>query len=98
MITVDDGVPIEARVALVAVANGRFFGGGMMIAPDAELDDGAFDIVIVRAAGKLKLIWDHPAALRRPASQPSVDHHPARQESGCRTARRSASPTARWST
>lgn len=57
-ITVDDGAPVEARMALVAVANGRFFGGGMMIAPDAELDDGQFDIVILRAAGKLGLIRD----------------------------------------
>ncbi|MER9253260.1 diacylglycerol kinase family lipid kinase [Mesorhizobium sp. M0598] len=57
-ITVDDGAPVEARMALVAVANGKFFGGGMMIAPDAELNDGEFDIVILRAAGKLKLIWD----------------------------------------
>ena len=45
-------------MALVAVANGRFFGGGMMIAPDAALDDGLFDIVILRAAGKLGLIQD----------------------------------------
>lgn len=57
-ISVDDGAPIEAKMALVAVANGRFFGGGMMIAPDAELDDGQFDIVILRAAGKLGLIRD----------------------------------------
>jgi YegS/Rv2252/BmrU family lipid kinase len=58
LISVDDGDALEARVALVAAANGRFFGGGMMIAPDAEPDDGAFDIVIVRAAGKMKLILD----------------------------------------
>ncbi len=57
-ITVDDGEPVEARMALVAVANGKFFGGGMMVAPDAELDDGLFDIVILRAAGKLGLIRD----------------------------------------
>lgn len=57
-VIIDDGEPVEARVALVAVCNGRFFGGGMMIAPDAELEDGLFDIVIVRAAGKLGLIWD----------------------------------------
>ena len=57
-ISVDDGAPIEAKMALVAVANGRFFGGGMMIAPDAELADGQFDIVILRAAGKLGLIRD----------------------------------------
>ncbi len=57
-ITIDDGEPVEARMALVAVANGKFFGGGMMIAPDAELDDGAFDIVILRAANKFRLILD----------------------------------------
>ncbi|KQZ87120.1 diacylglycerol kinase [Mesorhizobium sp. Root157] len=57
-ITVDDGKPVEASIALVAVANGRFFGGGMMIAPDAELNDGQFDIVILKAAGKLQLMWD----------------------------------------
>ncbi len=57
-IRVDGGEPIEARVALVAMCNGRYFGGGMMIGPDAELDDGKFDVVIVRAAGKLGLLWD----------------------------------------
>lgn len=57
-IAVDDGEPVEARVALVAAANGRFFGGGMMIAPDAEIDDGLLDIVVVRASGKAGLIWD----------------------------------------
>jgi diacylglycerol kinase (ATP) len=57
-ITVDDGEPIEARVGLVAAANGKFCGGGMMLAPDAQLDDGLFDVVILRAAGKLGLIWN----------------------------------------
>ncbi|AZO11871.1 MULTISPECIES: diacylglycerol kinase family protein [unclassified Mesorhizobium] len=57
-ITIDDGDAVEARMALVAVANGKFFGGGMMIAPDADLSDGEFDIVIVRAANKLGLIRD----------------------------------------
>ena len=57
-ITVDGAEPVEARIALAAVCNGRFFGGGMMVAPDAELDDGRFDIVVVRASGKLGLIRD----------------------------------------
>lgn len=57
-ITIDDGGPVEARVALVAAANGKFFGAGMMVAPDAALDDGQLDIVILRAAGKLGLIRD----------------------------------------
>ncbi|MGB8816743.1 MAG: diacylglycerol kinase family protein [Rhizobiaceae bacterium] len=57
-ITVDDQPPIEARIALVAAANGRYFGGGMMIAPDAIEDDGLIDLVIFRGAAKLKLIFD----------------------------------------
>ena len=32
---------------MAAVGNGRFFGGGMKICPDARLDDGALDLVAV---------------------------------------------------
>ena len=38
---------VEATTYVVAVANGRYFGGGMMIAPNAELDDGVFDVTMV---------------------------------------------------
>ncbi len=37
----------EVTVLNVAVANGRFFGGGMQVAPDAHPDDGLFDVVII---------------------------------------------------
>lgn len=40
----------EHDVQNLAVCNGRFFGGGMMIAPEALLDDGLFDIVLVSPA------------------------------------------------
>jgi len=41
----DAATAVERTVQTVAVANGRYFGGGMKIAPDAELDDGAFDVI-----------------------------------------------------
>lgn len=44
-ITIDDGEPSEREPLTVAVANGRFFGGGMQVAPKAEIDDGFFDVV-----------------------------------------------------
>ena len=44
-ITLDDGPSRVTRVVNFAVANGRFFGGGMEIAPHAALDDGRFDVV-----------------------------------------------------
>lgn len=55
-VAVDDHPPIETAISLVAVANGRFFGAGMMIAPDAQIDDGLFDVVILKADSKLRLI------------------------------------------
>jgi YegS/Rv2252/BmrU family lipid kinase len=41
----------ELMVQTVAVANGRYFGGGMQIAPQALLDDGLFDVVSVGDMG-----------------------------------------------
>ncbi|MBK8009367.1 MAG: diacylglycerol kinase family lipid kinase [Rhizobiales bacterium] len=43
-----DGKTISENVCTAAICNGRFFGGGMMMAPDAVLDDGNFDVVVVR--------------------------------------------------
>ena len=42
-----DGAPPEdLSVTTLAIANGRFFGGGMMVAPEARLDDGQFHVTI----------------------------------------------------
>ena len=41
----------EISINTVAVANGKYFGGGMMVAPDAELDDATFDIVSIGDVG-----------------------------------------------
>ncbi|MEO6012169.1 MAG: diacylglycerol kinase family protein [Devosia sp.] len=54
----EDGTSIDVRTALVVIANGRYFGGGMMIAPDASLDDGLFDVLVYRAEGKLRMLFD----------------------------------------
>src|SRR5262249_10250509 len=44
-LVLDGGTPRQGKIYNVAVANGRYFGGGMMVAPDAALDDGLFDVV-----------------------------------------------------
>ena len=55
----DDIVPIST----VAIANGQYFGGGMQVAPDANPNDGLFDIVIMaatpraQAMNELKLLY-----------------------------------------
>lgn len=47
---------VEMTINTVAVANGRYFGGGMFIAPEAELDDGFFDVVAIGDVGVLDLV------------------------------------------
>jgi YegS/Rv2252/BmrU family lipid kinase len=50
-----DGRRLPSQVVnTVAAANGRFFGGGMQVAPLASLDDGQLDLVIIGDVG----LWD----------------------------------------
>ena len=55
-----DGVVHRERALLVAVANNLSFGGGMKVAPDARLDDGLFDVVLVRPLGRLAFLRIYP--------------------------------------
>jgi YegS/Rv2252/BmrU family lipid kinase len=54
--TADDGPRERRRVMLAAVGNGRFFGGGMKICPDAALDDGVFDLVTVGDFSRMEVL------------------------------------------
>jgi YegS/Rv2252/BmrU family lipid kinase len=47
---------VRVRGYLVAVANNRAYGGGMFVAPNAELDDGEFDIVSIGEVGRLRFL------------------------------------------
>ncbi len=61
---IDDGPWQERAITGVNVANGQFFGGGMRIAPEARVDDGLFDVVIVDDMPKLSLLRGMPALYR----------------------------------
>ncbi len=52
-IFVDDQPPLELETALVAVANARYFGGGMQVAPAARADDGLLDLVVFEGWGRM---------------------------------------------
>lgn len=55
---IDERPEETVRVNNVAVCNGRYFGGGMWVAPKALLDDGLFDVVIFGDIGLRKFITD----------------------------------------
>jgi YegS/Rv2252/BmrU family lipid kinase len=57
---VDGEVVHDAPLVLAAAANGRYFGGGMHISPEARLDDGLFDVVIVPDVSKRVLLSKLP--------------------------------------
>jgi YegS/Rv2252/BmrU family lipid kinase len=55
-VSVDGGEARRMTVLLAAVGNGRFFGGGMKICPEAKLDDGSFDLVAVGDLGRFEVL------------------------------------------
>ena len=59
----DDG-NYAGRVMLVALANSPFYGGGMLMAPRAELDDGQLDLVVVEQVSRLRFLALFPRVYR----------------------------------
>lgn len=59
-IQVDGNNVYRGPAVSVVVANGRYFGGGMKIAPTAEMDDGRLDVLVLGNFRRLELasqIW-----------------------------------------
>ena len=46
-VSVDDREVVDGDMNLVAVANALYAGGGMMLSPDAKIDDGKLDVITV---------------------------------------------------
>ncbi|MBN1967119.1 MAG: diacylglycerol kinase family lipid kinase [Anaerolineae bacterium] len=52
----DNALWYEGKAFAVAIANGRYFGHGMYFAPEAQIDDGLFDVVLVEAMGRIEAV------------------------------------------
>lgn len=59
-VRLDDRQAWQARINSIVVANGQYFGGGMKIAPEAQLADGCLDIVALGDLGKIDLMRNVP--------------------------------------
>src|SRR5229473_3500134 len=59
-VELDGGERREARMHDVIVANGQWHGGAMWLAPDAEPDDGLFDVVLIGDVTKRDFVTTAP--------------------------------------
>lgn len=60
----DDERSLQISSNLIVVANGKFAGGGMMLAPNAELDDGLLDVIVTDEATRWDVIKELPRIQR----------------------------------
>ena len=60
-VRVDGALAYEGSLVLATASNGRYFGGGMLVAPNASLDDGLFHIVIIPGLRKPELLARLPS-------------------------------------
>lgn len=59
-----DGVASETDAVLVAVANNTSLGGGMLVTPDAALDDGLLDILVVQPLSRTAFLRIFPRVFK----------------------------------
>lgn len=55
-----DGEDLSGQYLLVAVANSQSFGGGMKVTPDAEIDDGILDVLLLKPLSRLNFLRIYP--------------------------------------
>ena len=55
-VSVDDSEVIEGNMNLVGVANALYAGGGMMLSPQAQIDDGQLDVVTASGLSRANIV------------------------------------------
>lgn len=56
-----DGREFEREAMLIAAGNGRSYGGGMLVCPDADITDGLLDLMILNPVSKREFIRIFPS-------------------------------------
>ncbi len=59
-----DGEPLRVTGWSIAACNSPCYGGGMRLAPDAELDDGALDVVVISSLSKPRYLATLPKVFK----------------------------------
>lgn len=77
---IGEGVDFRGRVLLVATANCPAYGGGMWIAPMAQLDDGLLHVCLIRQTSKIRILLLFPTVFTgKHILEPEVSLHALRE-------------------
>ena len=77
---VADGVTWRTKALVVALANGRQYGNGAIIAPDARIDDGRLEVIVVGERSALKAMTQMPMLFKGRIGQvPGITMTPAQE-------------------
>ena len=63
-IQLDDGPTFKQSTTLTAVMNGRCFGNGFWVCPDARADDGYFDLMVAQSVSRFTILRLIPKLMR----------------------------------
>jgi YegS/Rv2252/BmrU family lipid kinase len=71
---------IEDAFNLIAVSNGRYFGGGMLVSPNADPFDGLFHVIVIKAMSRAEFAANFPKVYRGThLSHPKVSEYRVRE-------------------
>ncbi len=80
VVQLDDSHERHLLVSNLCIANARYFGGGMKIAPDAKLTDGKLDVISIGDLSAMKIFTSAPRVYTGShLSMPEVSHTLARK-------------------
>ena len=55
-----DGMVSNRKICTIVMSHGKYGGGGMLVAPNADPTDGLLDVTVIDDINKLDLLWSFP--------------------------------------
>ena len=79
-IQIDNQPAFEQSTTMTAITNGRCFGSGFWVCPDAQVDDGLLDVMVTQSVGRLKILSLIPKIMKGThVNEPILKNYRARR-------------------
>jgi len=79
-IQIDDQKAFKQSTTMTAITNGRCFGSGFWVCPEAQVDDGLLDVMVTQSVGRLKILRLIPKIMKGThVNEPILKNYRARR-------------------